>query len=53
LSAGRDAREEQDGRRTRPAPGALELLKWSAVLLGISLLVAAISIPVLRWLGYE
>jgi hypothetical protein len=35
----------------RRQPGALELLRWSAILLGVSLLVAAIAIPLLRWLG--
>ena len=35
----------------RPQPGALELLRWSALLFAICLLVAAIAIPLLRWLG--
>ena len=33
------------------APSALELLRWSATLIGVSLLVAAVAIPLLRWLG--
>jgi hypothetical protein len=38
-------------RAPRPQPTGLELLRWSAILLGLSLLVAAIAIPLLRWLG--
>jgi hypothetical protein len=34
-------------------PGFLTTLKWSAVILLLSLLVAAISIPLLRWFGVE
>jgi hypothetical protein len=40
-------------RRARPQPGALELLRWSLILMGISLLVAAVAIPLLRWLDLD
>jgi hypothetical protein len=47
-----DTRAEEEARRPapRPQPGALELLRWSLTLMGISLIVAAIAIPLLRWL---
>jgi hypothetical protein len=38
--------------RERPQPSALELFKWSAILLAISLAIAALAIPILRWLGF-
>ena len=37
----------------RRQPGALELLRWSLILMGISLLIAALAIPLLRWLGLD
>jgi len=40
-------------RAPRHQPTGVELLRWSAILLGISLLVAAIAIPLLRWLGLD
>jgi hypothetical protein len=36
----------------RPQPSALELFKWAAILLALSLLIAAVAIPIVRWLGY-
>ena len=36
----------------RPPPSALELFKWAAILLAISLTIAALAIPILRWLGF-
>ncbi len=39
------------GERPGHQPGALELLRWSALCLALSLLVAAVAIPLLRWLG--
>ena len=43
---------EEEGRKPapRPQPTALELLRWSLILMAISLLVAALAIPLLRWL---
>ena len=50
------AREPNDGpREARRATGDdremgfVESVKWSAIMLVISLVVAAISIPILRW----
>lgn len=45
-AAGDDGREER-----RPRWGAM--LGWSALMLAVSLLVAAIAVPVLRWLGFD
>jgi len=44
------ADEESREPARRPQPTALELLRWSLILMGISLLVAALAIPLLRWL---
>ena len=47
------AGDERDPPRTeRPQPTALELFKWAAILLAISLTIAALAIPILRWLGF-
>jgi hypothetical protein len=43
-------RDDRPGE-PRPQPSAGELFRWAALLLAISLLVAAIAIPLLRWLG--
>ena len=43
---------EQSGEG-RSAPGFLTTLKWSCVTLAVTLVVAAISIPVLRWFGVD
>ena len=43
---------DEPPRAPRRQPGALELVRWAALLLAISLLVAAIAIPLLRWLGF-
>jgi hypothetical protein len=48
--AGADRPGPADAPTPRPQPGALELLRWSVILMGISLLVAALAIPLLRWL---
>lgn len=46
------ASQERMLPRGRPQPGALELFKWSAILVAISLLIAALAIPIMRWLGF-
>jgi len=38
--------------REKVQPSALELFKWAAILLAISLTIAALAIPILRWLGF-
>jgi hypothetical protein len=50
---GTEAGDERDpAPPERPQPGALELVKWSAILVAISLAIAALAIPILRWLGF-
>jgi len=51
MPSGSPARENLRVPPARNAPGVLETLKWSALMLLASLLVAAISIPLLAWLG--
>jgi len=49
MSAG----DERDpAPRERPQPSARELFKWAAILLAVSLTIAAIAIPLLRWFGF-
>jgi hypothetical protein len=44
-----DLTRSQAGRE----PGFLATLKWSAVMMVVTLVVAAVSIPILRWFGVE
>ena len=44
--------ERDPSPRERAQPSALELFKWAAILLAISLTIAALAIPILRWLGF-
>lgn len=49
-SVGRDdPRPAPAGERRQP--GALELARWAAAMVGASLVVAGIAIPILLWLG--
>lgn len=37
----------------RPEPTWRAQLKWSAIMVGLSLLVALVSLPILHWLGFD
>ena len=53
MSEPEGTREEPSRPVEREAPGALELLRWSATMILISLLIGAIAIPILNWLGFK
>ena len=50
LSPDPRADEERRPPAPRPQPTALQLFRWSLILIAVSLLVAALAIPLLRWL---
>lgn len=52
MSASQEEPPPGEGRPRRE-PNALELVRWSATMIGVSLLIAAIAIPLLRWLGFS
>ena len=53
MSEGAQDPQPAERPAARPEPTWGAQLKWSAIMVGLSLLVALVSLPILHWLGFD